>query len=110
MKAVFLPLNGALTGHFNVSYTWVAALTALPLMLSALTGVVSSIASKFWGKRPIYLASAVLIFAGSVWNMVAGSNFGSCMGARALQGLGWGAFDTLLMETIQDTYFVSVHK
>ncbi|KAM3475616.1 hypothetical protein MY5147_003628 [Beauveria neobassiana] len=33
------------------------------------------------------------------------TSYGSCMGARLLQGLGWGVFDTLVMTSIQDTYF-----
>jgi hypothetical protein len=53
------------------------------------------------------LASTLLLFIGTLWNMTAGDSFGSCLGARIIQGLGWGAFDTLVMESIHDTYYVS---
>ncbi|KAL6872981.1 major facilitator superfamily domain-containing protein [Trichoderma novae-zelandiae] len=105
MKTALVAVNDVLSTHYDVSYTWVAALTATPLMVSAVTGFLSSIAAKLVGKRPVYLVSAALIFAGCLWNMTADSSYGSCMGARVMQGLGWGAFDTLLMETIQDTFY-----
>lgn len=38
---------------------------------------------------------------------MAGDNYGSCLGSRIFQGLGWGAFDVLVNSSIQDTYFVS---
>ncbi|KND92939.1 hypothetical protein TOPH_02445 [Tolypocladium ophioglossoides CBS 100239] len=97
-------------GSFSAHHTAVKhrrGLTAVPIMLSTVAGVVSSVSAKFWGKRPLYLASAVLLIISSIWNMMTGDSYGSCMGARVFQGLGWGAFDTLVMGSIQDTYFVS---
>ncbi|KAK0391320.1 hypothetical protein NLU13_0821 [Sarocladium strictum] len=105
MKTAFVTTNGVMTADFRVSYTAVAALTAVPLMLSSFTGTLCLIASKFVGKRPLYLGSFLFIFIGSIWNMTAHENYGSCMGARVFQGLGWGAFDTLVIGSIQDTYF-----
>lgn len=108
MKTALIASNEVVAVRYNVSYTWVAALTAVPLMVSALTGSISSVVAKLVGKRPVYLASSALIFAGCLWNMTADSSYGSCMGARVLQGLGWGAFDVLLLESIQDTFYVSL--
>ncbi|UKZ53932.1 hypothetical protein TrVGV298_007735 [Trichoderma virens] len=105
MKTALVSVNQVIATRYNVSYTWVAALTAAPLMVSAITGFLSSVAAKLVGKRPVYLVSSAFIFAGCIWNMTADSSYGSCMGARVMQGLGWGAFDTLLMETIQDTFY-----
>lgn len=105
MKTAFVATSGVMAAQYRVSYTAVAALTAVPVMLSALTGLASLVAAKLWGKRPVYLASAVPLLVGSIWNAAAGDSYGSCMGARISQGLGWGAFDTLVMATIQDTYF-----
>ena len=108
MKTAFVATGGAMTVHYNESYTAIAALTAVLIMLSAISGLFSSVAAKFWGKRPVYLASAVLLFIGSIWNTTAGDSYGSCMGARVFQGFGWGAFDALVMGSIQDTYYVSL--
>ncbi|KXH60617.1 major facilitator superfamily transporter [Colletotrichum nymphaeae SA-01] len=105
MKTAYMSVNSVLAVRFNVSYTAVASLTAVPLVLSAFTGLFSLAGSKMWGKRPVYLVSVVLIFIGAIWNMRAGNSFGQCMGARVFQGLGWGAFDTLVLGSIQDTYF-----
>ncbi|OAQ87827.1 cycloheximide resistance [Purpureocillium lilacinum] len=105
MKTAFITTGGTMAVHYNVSFTSIAALTAVPMILSTFTGLISVVAAKFWGKRPMYLASMVLLFIGSIWNMTAGDSYGSCMGARVVQGLGWGAFDTLVMGSIQDTYY-----
>lgn len=110
MKTALVAVNEVVATRYQVSYTWVTALTAAPLMVSAIAGFVSSIAAKLVGKRPVYLVSSAFVFAGCIWNMTADSSYGSCMGARVMQGLGWGAFDTLLMETIQDTFYVSHAK
>lgn len=107
MKTAFITTNEQMAVDFNVSYTAVAALTAAPLMVSAFSGMASSIAARIWGKRPAYLQSFAFIFIGTLWNMTARKNFGSCMGARVFQGIGWGAFDTLVLGSIQDTYYVS---
>ncbi|KAK2605838.1 hypothetical protein QQS21_003792 [Conoideocrella luteorostrata] len=105
MKTVFITTADSLSTYYGVSNTSIAALTAVPLMASTATGLVSSIIAKFRGKRPLYLVSALLLFIGTLWNMTAGDNYGSCLGARIFQGLGWGAFDVLVMGSMQDTYF-----
>lgn len=106
MKTAFVTTNGIMANDYRVSYTAVAALTAVPLMLSSFTGILCLGASKMVGKRPLYLGSFVLIFIGSIWNMTTHDSYGCCMGARVFQGLGWGAFDTMVIGSIQDTHFV----
>ncbi|UNI13500.1 hypothetical protein JDV02_000241 [Purpureocillium takamizusanense] len=105
MKTAFITTGGIMAIHYNVSFTSIAALTAVPMILSAFTGLICVVTAKVRGKRPLYLASMVLLFIGSVWNATAGDSYASCMGARVVQGLGWGAFDTLVMGSIQDTYY-----
>lgn len=109
-KTIFMTVNAQLAESYDVSYTAVAALTGVPLILSALTGFVCLLASRMCGKRPLYLASLLLVFIGTVWNTNVRDSFAQCMAARVFQGLGWGAFDTLIMGSIQDTYFVSVQS
>jgi MFS family permease len=105
MKAVFITVNASLAATFAVSYASIAALTGVPLMLSAFSGHASLVASKLYGKRPVYLLSFVLIFIGSIWNMATPTSFSASMAARVFQGLGWGAFDTLVVGSIHDTFF-----
>jgi len=108
MKTAFVSVNSQLAMGYMVSYTAAAALTGVPLMISAATGMAALMAARLWGKRPVYLAAMVCIFVGSMWNMRVATSYGQCMAARIFQGLGWGAFDTLLVGSIQDTFFVSV--
>jgi MFS family permease len=106
MKTAFISVNSSLAMGYDVSFTAATALTGVPLILSAFTGLASLVAARIWGKRPVYLASAMFIFIGAMWNMRVPS-FAQCMAARVFQGLGWGAFDTLVLGSIHDTYFVS---
>lgn len=105
MKTAFVSVNHLLAEGYEVSYTAAAALTGVPLILSAVTGFAALIASRLWGKRPLYLASLLLVLIGATWNTNVASSYGQCMAARVFQGLGWGAFDTLVMGSIHDTYF-----
>lgn len=107
MKTALISVNYVLTEQLNVSYVAVSALTGVPLMMSAFTGLASCTAAKIWGRRPVYLASALLIFIGVVWNTKITTSYAQLMVARIFQGLGWGAFDTMVMGSIMDTYFVS---
>ncbi|RYP91938.1 hypothetical protein DL770_001912 [Monosporascus sp. CRB-9-2] len=105
MKTVFVSTNSVVAISYSVSYTAAVALTAVPLMISAFTGTLSLVVGRIWGKRPVYLVSALLIFIGVIMNMHVLSSFSQNMAARAFQGLGWGTFETLVLSSIQDTYF-----
>lgn len=109
MKTAFVSTGGMMIVEFGSSSSWtcIAALTAVPLMISTMTGLASLSSSKIWGKRPVYLTSLLFIVIGCIWNTTTGNSYKSCMGARIFQGIGWGAFETLVLGSIQDTYFVS---
>lgn len=79
----------------------------MPLILSAITGVISVVVSRTIGKRIVYLVSAIFMLVGSIYNMHVGLSFAQFVGARALQGIGMGAFNTIPLASIQDMYFVS---
>ncbi len=108
MKTALVSVASILALHYSVSYTAVAALTGVPLILSAVTGFVSLIAARFCGKRPVYLASLAFVFIGSMWDIRVADSYSQCMAARVFQGLGWGAFDTLVLGSLHDTCFVSL--
>lgn len=108
MKMALVSVNSILAERLAVSYIAVSALTGVPLMLSAVTGLASCTVSKKWGRRPAYLMSMVLIFIGLVWNTQITTSYAQFMAARIFQGLGWGAFDTMVISSIMDTYFVSL--
>lgn len=106
MKTAFISVNAQATDGFRVSYHAVTALTGVPLVLSAFTGLVSLVASRICGKRPVYLVSVLLLFIGTIWNTSVRTSYSQCMAARVFQGLGWGAFDTLIQSSIYDMFFV----
>ncbi|KAI0109829.1 MFS general substrate transporter [Daldinia grandis] len=105
MKTAYISVNSSIAMGEWVSYTAAVALTAVPLMMSAITGLASLILSRIWGKRPVYLVSMVMIFIGTAWNTRVRGDLAQNMAARVFQGLGWGAFDTLVLGSIHDTYF-----
>ncbi|KIH89828.1 major facilitator superfamily transporter [Sporothrix brasiliensis 5110] len=106
MKTALFAVHSQVATQYAVSYTAAAALTGAPLMVSAGSGFACLVASRLWGKRPLYLASAALLFIGTMWAITVPShNFAQCMAARVFQGLGWGAFDVLVLGSVHDTYF-----
>ncbi|KAI1101827.1 MFS general substrate transporter [Jackrogersella minutella] len=105
MKTAYISVNSVIAIEEEVSYTAAVALTAAPLMVSAVTGLACLIIARIWGKRPVYLVSMVMIFIGVVWNTHVRGSLAQNMAARIFQGVGWGAFDTLVLGSIQDTYF-----
>ncbi|GAP82711.1 putative major facilitator superfamily transporter [Rosellinia necatrix] len=105
MKTALMSVHSVVSADESVSYTAAAALTAVPLMISALSGMGSTIIARIWGKRPVYLVSTVLMFIGCAWNINTRGDFAQNMAARIFQGLGWGAFDTLVLGSILDTFF-----
>lgn len=107
LKTFLVTVNSTIAINMNVQYMTISALTAAPLIISAFTGVLSLILSQTIGKRTVYLISAIFMFVGTMWNMHAGQSYSQFMGARALQGIGMGAFDTVVLSSIQDMYFVS---
>ncbi|KAI0097388.1 hypothetical protein GGR51DRAFT_470815 [Nemania sp. FL0031] len=105
MKTALVTVHSVIAGQEGVRYTSAVALTAVPLIVSALSGMTSTIIARIWGKRPVYLVSIALMFIGSAWNINTGRSSAQNMAARIFQGLGWGAFDTLVLGSILDTFF-----
>ncbi|KAI0379203.1 MFS general substrate transporter [Hypomontagnella monticulosa] len=105
MKTAYISVNSVIAIEEGVSYTAAVVLTAAPLMVSSITGLASLIIARIWGKRPVYLVSMVMILIGVAWNTRVRGSLAQNTAARIFQGLGWGAFDTLVLGSIQDTYF-----
>lgn len=110
MKTALVSVHKVLAIKEDVDYTAAVALTAVPLMVSALAGIAGTVLARVWGKRPVYLVSAMVMFIGSAWNIDTGGHFAQDMAARIFQGLGWGAFDTLVLGSILDTFFVRTNS
>jgi MFS family permease len=109
-KTAFVSVGDDIVVDFSVSFHAVVTLTGIPLMASALAGFASLVVSRIWGKRPVYLASVAFLLIGVAWNASKTGSYAQLMAARMFQGLGWGAFDTLVVASIQDTFFVCRHR
>ncbi|KAK8091187.1 hypothetical protein PG994_000692 [Apiospora phragmitis] len=105
MKTIFVSVNGPIAIRNGVSYTAAVALTGVPLMISAFTGALSLVVAKLYGKRPVYLVATAFIWIGVVWGSQVVDSFGQNMASRVFQGIGWGAFETLVLGSLQDTFF-----
>jgi len=64
------------------------ALTGVPYIFGGLSGLKAHILSRKFGKRGLYLLSAVTMLLAAVWNMHILSNYGAFMASRIIQGMG----------------------
>ena len=82
------------------------ALTGLPLIIGAFSGMGSTVLAQKVGKRGIYLTSSVLLLAGAIWNMHVEQSYAQFMVSRIFQGVAWGAFESLVLTSFNDMFFV----
>lgn len=80
--------------------------SSYPFLATGCACAVASLFARTFGKRPIYLLSAILELVSCIWSAVA-TSYGSQLGARILLGLGIGAFESVVLSSIGDLYFVS---
>lgn len=109
-KTIYLPTTGEIAIVYSVPYSSAASLTAVPLIVSAFFSVFATIGARFVGKRPIFLASMGLFLIGSIWCIRVQNSFNQNMVARVFQSIGWGAFDSLVLGSIYDTFFEHQRK
>ncbi|KAF8430376.1 major facilitator superfamily domain-containing protein [Tirmania nivea] len=101
------PVHVDLMVEFHTSYTTIANLTGYQFFATGVAGLLCEVMTRFWGRRPIYLLSIGFLFAGALWNAIVKSgDTGGLLGGRVLQGIGLGAFETLVVTSIGDMYFV----
>ncbi|KIW88444.1 uncharacterized protein Z519_11013 [Cladophialophora bantiana CBS 173.52] len=102
---VLASLALVLVEEFGITFTQVSLLTGYQLCaVGAVAIFVSALCRKF-GKRPGFVISATLCFAGCLWAGAANS-YGSLVGARVLQGLGIAVYESVTFAVIGDMYHV----
>ncbi|KAH8112107.1 MFS general substrate transporter [Phellopilus nigrolimitatus] len=95
----------AMAGEFDRSVQAISRALGSALVLAlALSTVVWSVISLKIGKRPVFLASTIMIFAGA---MIASftSTYNMLLGSRILQGVGHSVLEFLVGASIGDIYF-----
>ncbi|EPQ53334.1 MFS general substrate transporter [Gloeophyllum trabeum ATCC 11539] len=91
--------------EWGVSTNDVAASNGdLVIALGCIMMVMAPFAVKF-GRRPVFLLSALLLFTCSIWSAVSNS-LQSFVASRVFQGFGMASFEALVTATIGDIYFV----
>jgi len=106
LKTILVTVNGVIATELNSSYMAATALTGLPLIIGAFSGLGSTVLAQKVGKRGIYLGSSVLLLAGALWNMHVYQSYAQFMVSRILQGVAWGAFESLVLISVKDMFFV----
>ena len=101
------PIAGILVEEFHTEYTEVSKWSGWQFWAAGIAGLLASAVSRCWGKRPVYQMSILLCFVGAVWNARA-TSAESFLVSRVIQGLGLGAFETIVPSSIGDMYFVRV--
>lgn len=90
---------------FGVSVDRVALTTGLFMMGMGLGGVIASPTAILFGKRPVYLAAAVIFILASVW-CAESPNFANLIVARIFQGMAISPVECLPSATIAEIFFL----
>ena len=92
-----------LTVAFDTTFEKITLLTGYQMLGEAAIGLfIAAIGSKY-GKRPIFLFSATMVFIGSIWSS-ASQSYDSFNGSRLLQGFGIAAYEVVVPASIGDLY------
>ena len=90
---------------FNVTYEKVALTTGLYMMGLGVGSVINSPTAILFGKRPVYLFSAVMFVATSIW-CAASPSYGSLATARVFQGIAASPVECLPSASIAEIFFL----
>lgn len=90
---------------YDVGVERVSLTTGLFMMGMGIGSVLFSPTAILYGKRPVYLASSILLIACSVW-CGSSPNFASLIVARILQGIAVSPIECLPSATIAEIYFL----
>jgi len=90
---------------YNVTVPKVALTTGLYMMGLGVGSVIASPTAILFGKRPVYLASAILFVATSVW-CAASPSYNSLLVARIIQGMSVSPVECLPSATIAEIFFL----
>jgi len=90
---------------FDVSYAKVALTTGLYMLGLGLGSVIFSPTAILFGKRPVYLVSAIMFILSAVW-CAKSPNFANLVTARVFQGIFVSPVECLPSATIAEIFFL----
>ncbi|KAJ4308352.1 hypothetical protein N0V84_012145 [Fusarium piperis] len=91
---------------FSKDFTKVALLTGYFLLGCGAGAIFFVPSGRIWGKRHLFLVGICILIASSAWAGAVGTNYGSFVGARIIQGVGCAPFESILNAAVGDLYFV----
>jgi MFS family permease len=91
--------------NLDITVDLLAQSTSWLLLCLGLGLFITNPLAKLFGRRPIYLAAIVIMFATSVWG-AAVKEYSSFLGSRIVAGIGMAPYEILVQCTIGDMYFV----
>ncbi|KAF4990891.1 hypothetical protein FGRMN_8200 [Fusarium graminum] len=91
---------------FSKDFTKVALLTGYFLLGCGAGAIFFVPSGRIWGKRHLFLVGILIIIASSAWAGSVGTDYGSFVGARIVQGVGCAPYESLLNAAVGDLYFV----
>ncbi|KAH8171873.1 major facilitator superfamily protein [Sarocladium implicatum] len=91
--------------EFDVDKETVALTTGLYMMGLGLGSVVASPTAILFGKRPVYLVSAIIFIVTSIW-CASSPSFESLLAARVFQGMAVSPVECLPSATIAEIFFL----
>lgn len=99
------PEEADIAEEFHISISKAALPAGYPLLTAGVGAFLAQAWAPILGKRSAYIISTVILFATTIWCAWA-SSFNSLLAARTVQGFGNGAYESIVISSIGDLYFV----
>lgn len=96
-----------LSYYFKLRFTKIAVLTGYYLLGVGVACILFVPSARIWGKRHQFILGTVLLVITSAWGG-ASRDYEVLVAARFFQGVATAPFETLVMASVGDMYFVHV--
>ena len=103
---ILSPVTGVIAHEYNVTISKAALPAGYPLMTAGLGAFIAQAWAPILGKRSAYIASTIILFASTIWNSQV-TSYNSLLACRTFQGFGNGAYESIVISSIGDLFFVS---
>ncbi|KAL1968077.1 hypothetical protein VTN77DRAFT_2207 [Rasamsonia byssochlamydoides] len=99
------PEEADIAKEFGISISKAALPAGYPLLTAGLGAFLAQAWAPILGKRSAYIISTLILFVTTIWNGWA-SSFNSLLAARTVSGFGNGAYESIVISSIGDLFFV----
>jgi predicted MFS family arabinose efflux permease len=103
---ILSPVTREIAHEFHVSISKAALPAGYPLLTAGCGAFLAQAWAPILGKRSAYIISTVILFVTTIWNSQV-SSYSSLLACRTVQGFGNGAYESIVISSIGDLFFVS---